>query len=125
MPVHDVGRHRATWPPASLLRTGRGEHVPQAVRATRRAARDIEFILRVEAEEVGYALSAIGSRHVLRLVDNVGKVKPCLAANSFRVALTRSALQVRPQPSDGVVVHGWSVSLPRVVKMILGGGFAF
>jgi hypothetical protein len=29
------------------------------------------------------------------------------------------------QPSEGVVVHGWSVSLPRVVKMILGGGFAF
>ena len=24
-----------------------------------------------------------------------------------------------------LVVHGWSVSLPRVVKMILGGGFAF
>jgi hypothetical protein len=24
-----------------------------------------------------------------------------------------------------LVVHGWSVSLPRVVKKILGGGFAF
>ena len=46
----------------------------------------LQFVLRVEAEEVGRTLGTIHARHLLRFINNVGEGKPCLAANTFMLS---------------------------------------
>jgi hypothetical protein len=43
----------------------------------------LQLVLSIESKEVGRALRVIGSRRLLRLIDNVGKCKTMLAANAF------------------------------------------
>ena len=45
----------------------------------------MQRVLRIEAEEIGRALSVIGSRHVLRLVDNVGDGEAMLRRELFHI----------------------------------------
>ena len=45
----------------------------------------LQLVLRVETEKVARALSAISSRHFLRLIDNVGKGETVLLGERLHV----------------------------------------
>src|SRR5262249_8111609 len=66
--AHAPFRRSASW-----LQTGRGERSGPVPSGSIKATSVLQPILRVEAEEVGRALRAIGARHLLGRIDYVGK----------------------------------------------------
>ena len=45
----------------------------------------LQFVLLIEAEEVGRALGTIGARKLLRLIDNVGKGKAMISREHLHI----------------------------------------